>query len=90
MSPTAPATTVAPTLRPRRGLTEQAAVAAVDQACRRLRLPRPGSPGRSPDRRWEGTTLLSGLPGGTVAGRVRRPGPALLDPPRQSRELFPG
>ncbi|MET3174018.1 UNVERIFIED_ORG: hypothetical protein ABIB52_001863 [Arthrobacter sp. UYCu721] len=39
MSPTAPATTVTPTLRRRRGLTEQAAVAAVDQACRRLRLP---------------------------------------------------
>ena len=28
-----------PTLRRRRGLTEQAAVAAVDQACRRLRPP---------------------------------------------------
>ena len=39
MSPTAPATTITPTLRRRRGLTEQAAVAAVDQACRRLRLP---------------------------------------------------
>lgn len=39
MSPTAPATTVTPVLRRRRGLTEQAAVAAVDQACRRLRLP---------------------------------------------------
>jgi DNA replication protein DnaC len=39
MSPTASATTITPTLRRRRGLTEQAAVAAVDQACRRLRLP---------------------------------------------------
>ena len=39
MSPTAPAATITPTLRRRRGLTEQAAVAAVDQACRRLRLP---------------------------------------------------
>jgi hypothetical protein len=39
MSPTAPTTTISPTLRRRRGLTEQAAVAAVDQACRRLRLP---------------------------------------------------
>lgn len=39
MSPTAPATTITPMLRRRRGLTEQAAVAAVDQACRRLRLP---------------------------------------------------
>jgi hypothetical protein len=38
MSPTAPVT-VTPTLRRRRGLTEQAAVAAMDQACRRLRLP---------------------------------------------------
>ena len=35
MSPTASATTITPTLRRRRGLTEQAAVAAVDQACRR-------------------------------------------------------
>ena len=39
MSPTAAAATITPTLRRRRGLTEQAAVAAVDQACRRLRLP---------------------------------------------------
>jgi Arc/MetJ family transcription regulator len=39
MSPTAPATSITPTLRRRRGLTEEAAVAAVDQACRRLRLP---------------------------------------------------
>lgn len=39
MSPTAPATTITPALRRRRGLTEQAAVAAVNQACRRLRLP---------------------------------------------------
>lgn len=39
MSPTAPATAITPTLRRRRGLTEQAAVAAVDQTCRRLRLP---------------------------------------------------
>ncbi len=38
MSPTAPVI-VSQTLRRRRGLTEQAAVAAVDQACRRLRLP---------------------------------------------------
>jgi hypothetical protein len=38
MSPTAPVV-VSQTLRRRRGLTEQAAVAAVDQACRRLRLP---------------------------------------------------
>ncbi len=37
MSPTAP--TITPTLRRRRGLTEEAATAAVDQACRRLRLP---------------------------------------------------
>ncbi|MBP2217137.1 IS21-like element helper ATPase IstB [Arthrobacter sp. CAN_C5] len=39
MSPTISTTPVTPTLRRRRGLTEQAAVAAVDQACRRLRLP---------------------------------------------------
>jgi len=39
MSPTAPTATITPTLRRRRGLTEQAAIAAVDQACRRLRLP---------------------------------------------------
>lgn len=37
--PTTPATTITPTLRRRRGLPEQAAVAAVDQTCRRLRLP---------------------------------------------------
>ncbi|MCW1249201.1 IS21-like element helper ATPase IstB [Acaricomes phytoseiuli] len=35
----APTTTVTPPLRRRRGLTDQAAIAAVDQACRRLRLP---------------------------------------------------
>lgn len=39
MTPTAPASSITPVLRRRRGLTEQAAVAAVDQACRRLRLP---------------------------------------------------
>lgn len=39
MSPTPVATPVSPTLRRRRGLTEEAAIAAVDQACRRLRLP---------------------------------------------------
>jgi len=39
MSPTIPATNVTPTLRRRRGLTPEAAAAAVDQACRRLRLP---------------------------------------------------
>ncbi len=39
MSPSAPAVSITPTLRRRRGLTEQAAVTAVDQACRRLRLP---------------------------------------------------
>lgn len=39
MSPTTPATSIIPTFRRRRGLTEQAAVAAVDQACRRLRSP---------------------------------------------------
>lgn len=38
MSPTPPVV-VSQSLRRRRGLTEQAAVAAVDQACRRLRLP---------------------------------------------------
>jgi hypothetical protein len=38
MSPTAPVV-VSQTLRRRRGLTEQAAAAAVVQACRRLRLP---------------------------------------------------
>ena len=32
-------TTATPTLRRRRGMTEQAAEAAIDQACRRLRLP---------------------------------------------------
>ena len=37
MTPTA--TNITTTLRRRRGLTEQAAAAAVDQACRRLRLP---------------------------------------------------
>jgi hypothetical protein len=39
MSPTAPATSITPTLRRRRGLTQEAADAAIDQACRRLRLP---------------------------------------------------
>ncbi len=39
MSPTGPATIVTPTLRRRRGKTPEAAAAAVDQACRRLRLP---------------------------------------------------
>lgn len=39
MSPTAAPMTISPTLRGRRGLTEEAATAAVDQACRRLRLP---------------------------------------------------
>ena len=39
MSPTPVTTPVSPTLRRRRGMTEEAAVAAVDQACRRLRLP---------------------------------------------------
>ncbi len=39
MSPTTPATSITPTLRRRRGLTEEAAVTAIDQACRRLRLP---------------------------------------------------
>jgi hypothetical protein len=39
MSPASPATVVTPTLRRRRGLTPEAAAAAVDQACRRLRLP---------------------------------------------------
>lgn len=38
MSPTA-TIVVSQTLRRRRGLTEQAATAAVDQACRWLRLP---------------------------------------------------
>ena len=37
MSPTL--TNVTTTLRHRRGLTEEAAAAAVDSACRRLRLP---------------------------------------------------
>ena len=32
-------TTTIPALRRRRGMTEEAAVAAVDQACRALRLP---------------------------------------------------
>ncbi|KFF58176.1 ATPase AAA, partial [Cryobacterium sp. MLB-32] len=32
-------TTITATLRRRRGLTEEAADAAIDQACRRLRLP---------------------------------------------------
>src|SRR5690242_14973464 len=36
---TATATTTTSVLRRRRGLTEQAATAAIDQACRRLRLP---------------------------------------------------
>ncbi|EAP98730.1 IS21 family transposase [Janibacter sp. HTCC2649] len=39
MNPTPVATPVSPTLRRRRGMTEEAAIAAVDQACRRLRLP---------------------------------------------------
>ncbi len=39
MSPTPVATPVSPTLRRRRGMTEEASVAAIDQACRRLRLP---------------------------------------------------
>ena len=39
MSPTVPASSINPTLRRRRGLTPEAATAAVDQACRRLRLP---------------------------------------------------
>lgn len=39
MSPATPPSQITTTLRRRRGLTEQAAAAAVDQACRRLRLP---------------------------------------------------
>lgn len=39
MSPATPPSQITTTLRRRRGLTEQAAGAAVDQACRRLRLP---------------------------------------------------
>ena len=39
MSPTPVATPVSPTLRRRRGMTEEASVAAIDQAFRRLRLP---------------------------------------------------
>ena len=39
MSPATAPTSVNPTLRRRRGLTPEAAAAAVDQACRRLRLP---------------------------------------------------
>ncbi len=38
MSPSASTDSTTPTLR-RRGMTEEAAVAAIDQACRRLRLP---------------------------------------------------
>ncbi|MFK4295967.1 hypothetical protein ABH924_001104 [Arthrobacter sp. GAS37] len=39
MSPSVPGTSITPALRRRLGLTEQAAVAAADQVCRRLRLP---------------------------------------------------
>ncbi len=39
MSPSVPATAITPTLCRRRGLTEEAAKTAVDQTCRRLRLP---------------------------------------------------
>jgi DNA replication protein DnaC len=39
MSPTISTTTVTPTRRRRRGLTEQATVTAVDPACHRLHLP---------------------------------------------------
>ena len=90
MSPTAPATTITPTLRRRRGLTEQAAIEAVDQACRRLRLPTVRA------------VLDEAL---TVAGKNNSPtkaswpnccspsamtGPALLHPPSQSRRVSAG
>ena len=57
-------------IRRRRGLTEQAAVAAVDQACRRLRLPTIRDLVPAWHRRGEGTALLPGVPGGAAAGRV--------------------
>ena len=72
MSPTAPATTITPTLRRRRGLTEQAAVAAVDQACRRLRLPTIRAVlDEALTVAEKEQLLLPGLPGRTAAGRVR-------------------
>ncbi|WP_284676031.1 hypothetical protein [Paenarthrobacter sp. DKR-5] len=46
MSPPAPGTSITATLRRRRGLTGQAAVAAVDQACRRLRVSEWNRPAR--------------------------------------------
>ena len=61
MSPTPPVV-VSQTLRRRRGLTEQAAVAAVDQACRRLRpAHHPCRPGRSLIRRRQRAIVLSGF-----------------------------
>ena len=70
MSPAAPSTTITPTLRRRRGLTEQAAVAAVDQACRRLRLPTIRAVLDEGHRRGEGTNVLPGIPRRALADRM--------------------
>ena len=73
------------------GLTEQAADAAIDQACRMLRLPtiRAQFPDIA-DRRRTRADVLPRLPRRTAAGRVRRPGPPPLRTPDQGRRVPAG
>lgn len=69
-------------------VTEEAAATGVDQACRTLRLPtirtqvsRSGRPGH---RRAD---VLSRVPGGAAAGRVRRSFPPSVRAPDQGRSV---
>lgn len=76
------------TAKPRRGLTEQAADAAVDQACRMLRLPtiRAQFPRAGRGRRPR-ADVLPWLPCRTAHGRVRRPRPPPLRTPHQGSRV---
>ncbi|VVJ18375.1 Mobile element protein [Amycolatopsis camponoti] len=74
-----------------RGLTEQAANAAVDQACRLLRLPTIGTQfsryGRCGRPRAD---VLPRVSRRAAHGRVRRPGPTSLRSPHQGRRVPAG
>jgi hypothetical protein len=62
------------TVQRHRGLTEQAAQTAVDQACKMLRLPTiRGQFGELADTAAREQMSYLGVPGRTTAGRVRRP-----------------